>query len=275
MIPEINIHEPISTERFNEIFTTYGSALLTNVLNNDEQKIMNQWIVNTKEYFAQDVAIKKQIPHDLSRNIGYQVMHRRDLTIERYHFYKNRMESSDWDKIIDCELALKIVDIYDKITNKILQLFDKSLGTGTQLIDIHKQAWNTTAIMHYHPAKEKIKFTRGNPHFDWGTITFFWQLEGSGLEMNHADRTWYPVQEKENSVAVCIGKTLQCLSNDFYKNTLHRVGNSDLFKSRYSMPHFVVPQPTTIVKNLTTSKDVYNPISIKDLFNKISNLKLS
>ena len=59
MIPEINIHEPISTERFNEIFTTYGSALLTNVLNNDEQKIMDQWIVNTKEYFAQDVEIRK------------------------------------------------------------------------------------------------------------------------------------------------------------------------------------------------------------------------
>ena len=90
MIPEINIHEPISTERFNEIFTTYGSALLTNVLNNDEQKIMNQWIVNTKEYFAQDVAIKKQIPHDLSRNIGYQVMHRMSILLlsRRYHFYK-------------------------------------------------------------------------------------------------------------------------------------------------------------------------------------------
>jgi len=275
MIPEINIHEPISTERFNEIFTTYGSALLTNVLNNDEQKIMNQWIVNTKEYFAQDVAIKKQIPHDLSRNIGYQVMHRRDLTIERYHFYKRRMEESDWDKIIDRDLAFKIVDIYDKITNKMLQLFDKALGTGTQIIDIHKQAWNTTAIMHYHPAKEEIKFTRGNPHFDWGTITFFWQLESSGLEMNHADRTWHPVQEKENSVAVCIGKTLQCLSNDFYKSTLHQVANSDLFKSRYSMPHFVVPQPNTIVKNLTTSKDAYNPISIEDFLNKISNLKLS
>ena len=271
MIPEINIHDPISTERFNEIFTTYGSALLTNVLNNGEQKIMDQWIVNTKEYFAQDVEIRKQIPHDKSQNIGYQKMGGwYSPTIERYHFYKNRMQACDWDEIIDQDLALAIVNINDKISNRMLQLFDESLGTGTQIIDAHKQAWNTTAIMHYHPSKKDSPYTRGGSHNDWGTITFFWQLESSGLEMKHIDGTWHDVQNKENSVAVCIGNTLQRLSNDFYKSTLHQVGNSELNKSRYSMPHFVVPQPNTIVKNLTSTKDIYKPIGLKDFLYQTS-----
>ena len=271
MIPEIDIEKKISTERFVEIFQTYKCALLINIIQNDEQKIIEQWLENVKEYFSQDTITKNKIPHDRYRNIGYQLMHRVSTPIERYHFYKNRMNDSDWDKVINKDLALQVVDIYERITVKMLQLFDLALDSNTQLVDAHKQAWNTTAVMHYHPVQENVEYTRGNPHYDWGTITFFWQLEKGGLEMNHADRTWHHVQEKENSVAVCIGKTLQRWSNDFFQSTLHRVHNNYLSSSRYSMPHFVVPQPGTVIKNLTQNKDIYPPITIEEFLPQISN----
>ena len=50
-------------------------------------------------------------------------------------------------------------------------------------------------------------------------------------------------------------------SNDTLKSTPHRVVNSDLSRSRYSMPYFVDPGRDVMIKNLTTEPDKYPPIS--------------
>ena len=53
---------------------------------------------------------------------------------------------------------------------------------------------------------------------------------------------------------------MQRWSNDYFKSTKHRVVNSHIDQTRYSMPHFVDPIPGTMVKNLTNEVDKYEEI---------------
>ena len=50
-------------------------------------------------------------------------------------------------------------------------------------------------------------------------------------------------------------------SNDTLKSTPHRIVNSDLSRSRISMPYFVDPGRDVMIKNLTSEPDKYPPIS--------------
>ena len=50
-------------------------------------------------------------------------------------------------------------------------------------------------------------------------------------------------------------------SNDFLKSTPHRIINSNLSRSRISMPYFVDPGREVIIENLSNDKAKYPPIS--------------
>tara|TARA_R100000951_G_scaffold108491_1_gene104710 strand:+ start:3682 stop:3921 length:240 start_codon:yes stop_codon:yes gene_type:complete len=53
--------------------------------------------------------------------------------------------------------------------------------------------------------------------------------------------------------------------NDYFKSTKHRVVNSHIHKTRFSMPHFVDPTPGTIVDNLRFHEaSKYPPIESKE-----------
>ena len=271
MIPEIDIDKDISIDNFKKIFTTYGCALLTNILDFADQSLIDKWSLNVQEYFAQDIGTKQQILFDRTRNIGYQNWISGRLLVERFNFYKMRMIESDWPTVIDRSLALKIVDIFDKLTLKMLQSFDKSLESGTLLVDTHQNALNTTGIMYYPALRNSIDTYRhrGEEHTDWGTITFFWQLKGSGLQMQDVNENWHSVQYKDNSVVVCIGDTLQHWTNNFYRSTPHRVAN-DVSHARYSMPHFVIPQPGTLLNIIKPITNAIEPVPIEDFISKVS-----
>jgi len=47
-------------------------------------------------------------------------------------------------------------------------------------------------------------------------------------------------------------------------STKHRVVNSHIHQQRYSMPHFVDPEPGTIVANLRDEPSKYEPIESKE-----------
>ena len=65
----------------------------------------------------------------------------------------------------------------------------------------------------------------------------------------------------KNSVVLNVADMFARWSNDTLKSTPHRVVNSDLSKSRYSMPYFVDPGRDVMIKNLTSEPDKYPPIS--------------
>ena len=50
-------------------------------------------------------------------------------------------------------------------------------------------------------------------------------------------------------------------TNDTLHSTNHRIVNTDLSKSRYSMPYFVDPGRDVMIENLTKQPSKYPPIS--------------
>ena len=50
-------------------------------------------------------------------------------------------------------------------------------------------------------------------------------------------------------------------SNDNLKSTNHRIVNTDLTRSRYSMPYFVDPGRDVMIENFTDEPDKHPPIS--------------
>ena len=98
-------------------------------------------------------------------------------------------------------------------------------------------------------------------HSDYGTLTLLWQINDvPGLQVQDLGGVWHPVPYAENGVVVNIGDLLQRWTNDYFVSTKHRVVNTHIDQTRYSMPHFVDPTPGTIVKNLTNDPSKYEPI---------------
>jgi len=125
---------------------------------------------------------------------------------------------------------------------------------------------NTTRVIHYPAMKPtEDRMLRIGEHSDYGTITLLWQLDSvPGLEVEDLDGKWHAVPYVWNGVVVNIGDLLQRWTNDYFKSTRHRVENSYCHLPRYSMPHFVDPEPGTIVENLLKEPNHYDPIESKE-----------
>ena len=72
---------------------------------------------------------------------------------------------------------------------------------------------------------------------------------------------WIDAPIIKNSVVLNVADMFARWSNDTLKSTPHRIVNSDLSRSRISMPYFVDPGRDVMIKNLTSEPDKYPPIS--------------
>jgi isopenicillin N synthase-like dioxygenase len=189
---------------------------------------------------------------------------------ESFNYNNMRMSDKLWPTgLPDFKAtALQSIDIADKLTLRILGMFDQILDTGNKLVDSHMRPFNTTRVIHYPAVTGALedKQMRIGEHSDYGTITLLWQINDvPGLEVQDLDGVWHPVPYAENGVVCNIGDLLQRWTNDYFKSTKHRVVNSHIHQERYSMPHFVDPTPGTIVDNLRFNEaSKYPPIESKE-----------
>ena len=274
MIPVIDFQSKTALEEIREAYTTVGFAVFSNALDEADSAKMNRWHKKMQEFFALPVEAKKQYPYDPETNLGYSMVGDenvdptapKDLK-ESFNYNDMRMPNKLWPDLPGF-LASGLDSIYvaDRLTLSILRKFDKILGTGTTLEDAHKQPYNTTRVIHY-PAYDgpiEDKQMRIGEHSDYGTITLLWQINDvPGLEVQDLKGKWHPVPYAEDGVVVNIGDLLQRWTNDYFVSTKHRVVNSHIHLPRYSMPHFVDPEPGTIVSNLRDEPAKYDPIESK------------
>lgn len=240
---------------------------------------MSCWFDEMKSFFDLDLETKIKYPYEGDTNLGYSVVGDenvdptapKDLK-ESFNYNNTRMGDHLWPKDLPKfkASALQSIDIADKLTLRILGMFDDILGTGNTLVDAHIKPYNTTRVIHYPSVFELEKEfeerqLRIGEHSDYGTITLLWQVNDvPGLEVQDLEGTWHPVPYAEDGVVVNIGDLLQRWTNDYFKSTKHRVVNSHIHLERYSMPHFVDPTPGTIIHNLTNEPAKYEPIESKE-----------
>lgn len=117
--------------------------------------------------------------------------------------------------------------------------------------------------LHYPPVDPKdLPAVRAGAHEDIDLITLLVGATDGGLEVLTSDNTWLPIRAKENTLVVNIGDMLQRLSNHVFKSTTHRVVNpssSKMDKPRFSMPFFIHPNPSFLIKTLPQCITDENP----------------
>ena len=276
MIPVIDLMGTNSLKKIEEAYTTVGFAVFTNALDTPDATKMKMWQQSMQDFFALPMETKQKYPYNNETNLGYSMVGHENVDPtapkdikESYNYNNTRMPDELWPTELATfkQSALDSISIADKLTLRILGMFDIILNTGTTLVDAHKQMFNTTRILHYPAYTGPLldKQMRIGEHSDYGTITLLWQINDvPGLEVKDLDGTWHAVPYADDGVVVNIGDLLQRWTNDYFKSTKHRVVNTHIDQERFSMPHFVDPQPGTIVKNLTKEPDKYEPIESKE-----------
>ena len=276
MIPIIDLMGVNSLKKIEEAYTTVGFAVFTNALDIPEATKMKMWQQSMQDFFALPMETKQKYPYNNETNLGYSMVGNENVDPkapkdikESYNYNNTRMPDELWPTELPTfkQSALDSISIADKLTLRILSMFDVILNTGTTLVDAHKHMFNTTRILHYPAYTGPLldKQMRIGEHSDYGTITLLWQINDvPGLEVQDLEGTWHSVPYADDGVVVNIGDLLQRWTNDYFKSTKHRVVNTHIDQERFSMPHFVDPQPGTIVKNLTKEPDKYEPIESKE-----------
>jgi len=275
MIPVIDFTCETVLDEIREAYTTVGFAVFTNTLSVVDECTMHEWFDYMKQFFELELETKKKYSYQSENNLGYSIMGAENVDPtapkdmkESFNYNNTRMPTELWPTEVDLKTTgLETIRIADELTLDILEKFDTILDTGTTLVDAHQDPYNTTRVIHYpaYTGPLEDKQMRIGEHSDYGTITLLWQINDvPGLEVQDLGGAWHPVPYAEDGVVVNIGDLLQRWTNDYFVSTKHRVVNTHIDQTRYSMPHFVDPTPGTIVANLRDEPNKYDPIESKE-----------
>ena len=275
MIPVIDFTSETVLDEIREAYTTVGFAVVTNTLSVVDECTMHEWFDYMKQFFELELETKKKYSYQSENNLGYSIMGAENVDPtapkdmkESFNYNNTRMPTELWPTEVDLKTTgLETIRIADELTLDILEKFDTILDTGTTLVDAHQDPYNTTRVIHYpaYTGPLEDKQMRIGEHSDYGTITLLWQINDvPGLEVQDLGGAWHPVPYAEDGVVVNIGDLLQRWTNDYFVSTKHRVVNTHIDQTRYSMPHFVDPTPGTIVANLRDEPNKYDPIESKE-----------
>jgi isopenicillin N synthase-like dioxygenase len=134
------------------------------------------------------------------------------------------------------------------ILNKPEDFFDSWVAKGNSVL----------RLIHYPPVTDKTNLLRARAHADINLITLLVGAEESGLEVQHKDGSWIPIDAASKSIVCNIGDMMQLVTRGQLKSTVHRVVDYNVGdpKPRYSIPFFLHPSPDVILRSIVDdSKD--------------------
>ena len=276
MIPIIDFRSENCIEEMRNAYTTCGFAVFTNVYD-DWLSEFADWNLLINEFFQLPLKVKQQYAYSgVKENLGYNWLEEERLTPtmpgdlkESYNWVSpDRMQEEYWPKEIPefKPIAEKIERIARMLSYQFLYRFEKLLNVPTgKLVEQHIDGSSTMRILHYpsHEGDIKENQVRGGAHTDYGSITLLWRFDDvPGLQIYDKESDeWIDAPIIKNSVVLNVADMFARWSNDTLKSTPHRIVNSDLSRSRISMPYFVDPGRDVMIKNLTSEPDKYPPIS--------------
>ncbi|KAE8147023.1 hypothetical protein BDV25DRAFT_161235 [Aspergillus avenaceus] len=132
------------------------------------------------------------------------------------------------------------------------------------LVKKHSGHNNQLRLLHYLPVPaedlERERAARCPAHTDWSSLTMLFQDDCGGLEVEDVSNpgTFMPATPIKNAIVMNVGDLLQMWSNDRLRSTNHRVrtppladryeGPNRMTRERYSVPYFISPDSTSLIK---------------------------
>ena len=147
------------------------------------------------------------------------------------------------------EAALRFLDEADRVARLLLEGFALGLGLERQFfLRTSSQPMSRAAFTYYPPQDAALgpnQFGVG-PHTDFGVLTVLCQDEVGGLQVQHADGTWFEAPPIPGSLVINVGDLLARWTNGVYRSTPHRVVNTS-GRERLSLVLAFDPDPRTLV----------------------------
>ena len=275
-IPIIDFKSKTCVAEMYDAYTTVGFAVFQNVYD-EWLEDFTKWKILMEEFFLLPTDVKKLNTYSgVTENLGYNWLEEETLNPNRpgdlkesYNWVEPvRMQEQYWPKEIPefIPLAKKIERIARMLSYEFFYKFENifKLPHGS-LVEKHMDGSSTMRIIHYpvYDGDIKDQQIRGGEHTDYGSITLLWRFDDvGGLQIEDRETgEWIDAPIVENSIVLNVGDMFARWSNDNLKSTNHRIVNTDLTRSRYSMPYFVDPGRDVMIENFTDEPDKHPPIS--------------
>ena len=287
---ELGLHqENVSNESLYKLgiqvksaFATVGFCYLKN--HGIEQYSIDSLMSSSRVFFEQPIEFKKKYIFGSDILFGWEALEKEHLNVERPGDLKEAFDfcppydPDNWQDIEEFQKNNK--DVFSKCTALSFRVFDAlSVGLGLDqnfMRDAHKlmgKKGNSTGLrnLYYPPISNDYDIKPGQirlgEHSDYGSITFVFQDNIGGLEVNILGKGYVPASPIPGTVVVNIGDLMQRWTADALIATKHRVLIPEIEtrkrKPRQSMAFFGNIDDDFIVKCLDGSNK-YEPIASID-----------
>ncbi len=272
-------------------FKNHGFVTLTN--HGLDDKLLDQAYEITKKFFALTPNLKQKYARpDTGGARGYTQFGKEtalgESVADLKEFWHHGPEIDEtYDARIRENLPVEELEEFNSVSTKlfkelnalgisVLQSIALILNKPEDFFDAWVEKGNSVLRMiHYPPVTDKQNLLRARAHADINLITLLVGAEESGLEVQHKDGTWIPIEAASKSIVCNIGDMMQLVTRGQLKSTIHRVVdyNTGEPKARYSIPFFLHPSPDVILKSIVD--DSTDSVSAHDfLEERIRQIKL-
>jgi isopenicillin N synthase-like dioxygenase len=145
--------------------------------------------------------------------------------------------------------ALRFLDEADRVARVLLQGFALGLGLPAGFfLQTSSHPMSRAAFTYYPPQDMALGPNQFGvaPHTDFGVLTVLCQDDVGGLQVQHADGTWFEAPPIPGSLVINVGDLLARWTNGVYRSTPHRVVNTS-GRERLSLVLAFDPDPGTVV----------------------------
>lgn len=146
-------------------------------------------------------------------------------------------------------VALRFLDEADRVARVLLQGFALGLGLDPRFfLRTSAHPMSRAAFTYYPPQDAAMGAEQFGvaPHTDFGVLTVLCQDDVGGLQVQHADGTWFLAPPIAGSLVINVGDLLARWTNGVYRSTPHRVVNQS-GRERLSLVLAFDPDPQTLV----------------------------
>nr|XP_045614834.1 2-oxoglutarate-Fe(II) type oxidoreductase ppzD-like [Procambarus clarkii]XP_045614835.1 2-oxoglutarate-Fe(II) type oxidoreductase ppzD-like [Procambarus clarkii]XP_045614837.1 2-oxoglutarate-Fe(II) type oxidoreductase ppzD-like [Procambarus clarkii] len=242
-------------QQLHQAFTDIGCAYLTNHGVPDDQ--VSRLLVSGADFFSLNRTKKDEFAHNLETNSGYispQTESINDEELNEGFIVKTGEEDLPDKEVPSFRPALtSLLEYYKALSTRVMKAVALSLGKEKEwLVSMHQELGSRNGLTclrvnHYPavPATVADGAVRFAAHSDFGTLTFLFQDDAGGLQVQDRQGVWQDAVPVPGAVLVMVGDFLKFNSDDKFIAAVHRVvvpkSDERRTPARNAIIYFVIP----------------------------------
>lgn len=269
-IPQIDWQSKNIVEETKDAYLEWGFAQYTNVWNQQENKIFDDWFNTLREWFytAQDKndwLCDDRLSHGFVPIAGEILNPHRKKDYKEQFVFENQTNIPDWFKK-DLKLTQPLMT---ETAYSTIRIFEKLLNTeNNYLVDKHFRDfhWMRTA---WYPGVEGLdnQISCGE-HKDYNTFTLLLSPDPyKKLQIKSKEGKWYDIKYEKNSFVFNIGKLMEIWTGGYLHSATHRVmpNTTDSFMTGM----FLIPSDDMMLEHIGPGKQKFPPMKVDKIRRQI------